>query len=97
MRTLWDDEILEAPGLHPLLTLSGSPTPTCGRRGTRDADLSRCLRDTNQAPWLRHEVEAGLAPAAFSTASRRVHRAAAFEIDVICGKGFPPTSSSSPT
>ncbi|MFN8071011.1 MAG: DNA polymerase III subunit alpha [Mycobacterium sp.] len=88
MRTLWDDEIPEA--CDSTLLIAERVQSYADVWTPRDRmPIFPVPEGHDQGSWLRHEVEAGLRRRFPDGVPPEYTERAAFEIDVICGKGFP--------
>ena len=88
MRALWDNEIPQA--CDSTLLIAERVQPYDDVWAPRDRmPVFPVPEGHDQGSWLRHEVEAGLRRRFPSGVSPEYTERAAFEIEVICGKGFP--------
>ncbi len=88
MRTLWDNEIPEA--CDSTLLIAERVQSYADVWTPRDRmPIFPVPEGHDQGSWLRHEVEAGLRRRFPDGVPPEYTERAAFEIDVICGKGFP--------
>ena len=88
MRALWDNEIPEA--CDSTLLIAERVQSYADVWTPRDRmPVFPVPAGHDQGSWLRHEVEAGLLRRFPDGVPPEYTERAAFEIDVICGKGFP--------
>jgi DNA polymerase-3 subunit alpha len=88
MRALWDNEIPQA--CDSTLLIAERVQPYDDVWAPRDRmPVFPVPEGHDQGSWLRHEVQAGLRRRFPSGVSPEYTERAAFEIEVICGKGFP--------
>ena len=88
MRALWDNEIPEA--CDSTLLIAERVQSYADVWTPRDRmPVFPVPEGHDQGSWLRHEVEAGLLRRFPDGVPPEYTERAAFEIDVICGKGFP--------
>ena len=88
MRALWDNEIPQA--CDSTLLIAERVQPYDDVWAPRDRmPVFPVPEGHDQGSWLRHEVEAGLRRRFPSGVPPEYTERAAFEIEVICGKGFP--------
>ena len=88
MRALWDNEIPQA--CDSTLLIAERVQPYDDVWAPRDRmPVFPVPEGHDQGSWLRHEVEAGLRRRFPAGVPPEYTERAAFEIEVICGKGFP--------
>jgi DNA polymerase-3 subunit alpha len=88
MRALWDNEIPQA--CDSTLLIAERVQSYADVWAPRDRmPIFPVPEGHDQGSWLRHEVEAGLRRRFPDAVPPDYTERAAFEIDVICGKGFP--------
>jgi DNA polymerase-3 subunit alpha len=88
MRALWDNEIPQA--CDSTLLIAERVQPYDDVWAPRDRmPVFPVPEGHDQGSWLRHEVQAGLQRRFPSEVPPEYTERAAFEIEVICGKGFP--------
>ncbi len=88
MRALWDTEIPEA--CDSTLLIAERVQSYADVWTPRDRmPIFPVPQGHDQGSWLRHEVEAGLRRRLPAGVPAEYTERAAYEIDVICGKGFP--------
>ena len=88
MRALWDNEIPQA--CDSTLLIAERVQPYDDVWAPRDRmPVFPVPEGHDQGSWLRHEVQAGLRRRFPSGVPPEYTERAAFEIEVICGKGFP--------
>ena len=88
MRALWDSEIPEA--CDSTLLIAERVQPYADVWAPRDRmPIFPVPEGHNQATWLRHEVDAGLARRFPAGVPASYVERAAYEIEVICDKGYP--------
>jgi len=88
MRALWDNEIPEACDSTLLIAERVSSYAEVWTPRDR-MPIFPVPEGHDQGSWLRHEVEAGLRRRFPDGVPAEYTERASFEIDVICGKGFP--------
>src|SRR6201990_3429126 len=88
MRAIWDDEVAEA--CDSTLLIAERVSSYADVWAPRDRmPVFPVPEGHDQASWLRHEVEAGLAKRFGDALLDGYAQRAAYEIEVICDKGFP--------
>ncbi|HSA39423.1 MAG TPA: DNA polymerase III subunit alpha, partial [Mycobacterium sp.] len=88
MRAIWDDEVPGACDSTLLIAERVQPYTEVWTPVDR-MPVFPVPEGHDQGSWLRHEVQAGLARRFPAGVPQEYTDRAAYEIDVICGKGFP--------